>query len=78
MSDFVKKKKKKREYEQFTCRIESDLLEQIRDIVRENQLPSVNEFINACLRFSIDNLTIMEENDEQWIQMKEFFNFFSL
>ncbi len=64
MPDFVIKVKKKKEYEQFTCRIESELLENIRKIVAENDLPSVNEFINECLKFSIENLTIMEETDE--------------
>ncbi len=64
MPDFVIKIKKKKEYEQFTCRIEADLLEKIRNIVAENNLPSVNDFINQCLRFSIENLTVMEESDE--------------
>ncbi len=64
MPDFVIKVKKKKEYEQFTCRIEADLLEKIRNIVAENNLPSVNDFINQCLKFSIENLTVMEESDE--------------
>ena len=67
MPDFVIKSKKKKEYEQFTCRIESDLLEKVRLIVLDNNLSSVNEFINECIRFSIDNLKIMEETDEKWI-----------
>ena len=65
MPDFVIKPRKKKEYEQFTCRIETDLLDKLRKIVTENHLPSVNEFINECLRFSIEYLTIMEETDEQ-------------
>lgn len=64
MPDFVIKKKARKEYEQFTCRIEADLLDQIRDIVADYNLPSVNEFINESLRFAINNLTIMEETDE--------------
>ena len=59
MPDFVIKSKKKKEYEQFTCRIESDLLEKVRLIVLDNNLSSVNEFINECIRFSIDNLKVM-------------------
>lgn len=74
MPDFVIKVKKKKEYEQFTCRIEADLLEKIRNIVAENNLPSVNDFINQCLKFSIENLTVMEESDE-WIEKKWFFNY---
>lgn len=56
MPDFVIKSKKRKEYEQFTCRIESELLEKVRLIVLDNNLSSVNEFINECIRFSIDNL----------------------
>lgn len=74
MSEFVIRVKKKKEYEQFTCRIEADLLEEIRKIVIDNDLPSVNEFINECLRYSMDNITIMEETDE-WIQKKWFINY---
>ncbi len=65
MSEFVIKRKKRKEYEQFTCRIESELLEKIRTIVADNDLPSVNEFINECLKFSIDNMKVMEESGEQ-------------
>lgn len=65
MPDFVIKSRKKKEYEQFTCRIETDLLDKVRKIVVDNNLPSVNEFINECLRFSVENLTIMEESDEE-------------
>lgn len=75
MPDFVIKSRKKKEYEQFTCRIETDLLDKVRKIVVDNNLPSVNEFINDCLRFSVENLTIMEESDEEWIRKKSFFNY---
>ncbi len=73
MPDFIIKSKKKKEYEQFTCRIESELLEKVRLIVLDNNLSSVNEFINECIRFSIDNLKIMEDTDEQWL----YWNWFS-
>lgn len=65
MPDFVIKARKRKEYEQFTCRIETDLLEKIRNIVAENNLQSVNEFINECLRFAIENLKIKGENDNK-------------
>jgi len=65
MPDFVIKSRKKKDYEQFTCRIESDLLEQVRMIVLDNNLNSVNEFINECIRFSIENLKVMEDTDEK-------------
>ncbi len=64
MADFVIEARKKKEYEQFTCRIESELLEKIKRIVLDNNLNSVNEFINDCLRFSIDNLKILEDNSK--------------
>ncbi len=64
MANFVIKSRKKKEYEQFTCRIETELLENVRRIVLDNNLTSVNEFINDCLRFSIDNLKILEETDQ--------------
>ena len=67
MPDFVIKAREKKEYEQFTCRIETELLDQVRKLVLENNLPSVNEFINDCIRFSVGNLKIMKETEE-WMQ----------
>ena len=61
MSEFIVHPKKKKEYEQFTCRIETDLLDNIRKIVAENNLNSINEFINDCLRYSIEHLKITKE-----------------
>ena len=58
MNDFVVKKRKKKECEQFTCRIEVDLLKQIREIVLHNNLESINGFINDCLRYSLNNIKI--------------------
>lgn len=72
MPDFVIKSRKKKEYEQFTCRIEIELLDKIRNIVVTNNLPSVNEFINDCLRFSMENLKVMENIDEEWIEHRWF------
>ncbi len=63
MPNFVIKNRKKKDYEQFTCRIEVELLEKIRRIVLDNNLSSVNEFINDCLKFSIEHLKIEEESD---------------
>ena len=61
MPEFIIHPKKKKEYEQFTCRIETDLMDNIRKIVTENNLTSINEFINECLRFSLDNIKITKE-----------------
>lgn len=61
MAEFIIHPKKKKEYEQFTCRIETDLMDNIRKIVKDNDLKSINGFINECLRFSIDNIKITKE-----------------
>ncbi len=61
MPEFIVHPKKKKEYEQFTCRIETDLMDNIRKIVTENNLTSINEFINDCLRFSLDHIKITKE-----------------
>ena len=65
MPEFVIRNKKKKEYEQFTCRIEVELLDKVRRIVLDNNLSSVNEFINQCLEFSIEYLKILDESDEE-------------
>lgn len=65
MPDFVIKHKKKKDYEQFTCRIESELLEKIKLTVLEYNLYSINEFINDCIKYSLKNMKIVEEDDEE-------------
>ena len=64
MADFIVKSRKKKDYTQFTARIETDVLEEIRKIVNDNNLISINEFINDSLKFAIKNLKIMEETEE--------------
>jgi len=58
--EFIIKRTTKKEYEQFTTRIETDLLEKIKNIVKENNLKSVNQFINEALKYAIDNMKIDE------------------
>lgn len=60
MKEFVVKKKLRKDYEQFTCRIEVETLKQIRNVVLENNLDSVNRFINDCLKFALDSMKIEE------------------
>ena len=55
MADFIVKSRKKKDYTQFTARIETDVLEEIRKIVNDNNLISINEFINDSLKFAIKN-----------------------
>lgn len=61
MADFIVKSRKKKDYTQFTARIETDVLEDVRKIVNENNLVSINEFINDSLKFAIKNLKVMED-----------------
>ncbi len=61
MSDFIIKSRKKKDYTQFTARIETSVLDNIRKIVDDNDLVSINEFINDCLKFAIENLKISDD-----------------
>ena len=56
MADFIVKSRKKKDYTQFTARIETDVLEEIRKIVNDNNLISINEFINDSLKFAIKKI----------------------
>lgn len=60
MEKFIVKRKQRKEYIQFTCRIEENILEKIKRTVLDYDLESVNAFINDCLRFSLDNMKIEE------------------
>ena len=51
MKDFVVKRRSNKNYEQFTCRLEEEILEKIRNIVFRNNLVSINSFINDCLKY---------------------------
>lgn len=64
MADFVIKSRKRKDYTQFTARIETDTLDNIKKIVKDNNLISINEFINDCLKFAINNLKISEEDEK--------------
>ncbi len=64
MPNFVIKSRKVKDYTQFTARIETDVLEKVRKIVNENNLVSINEFINDSLKFAIENLEIMEDTND--------------
>lgn len=63
MADFIVKSRKKKDYTQFTARIETDVLEDVRKIVNENNLVSINEFINDSLKFAIKNIKVMEDTE---------------
>lgn len=62
MKDFIIKKRSRKDYEQFTCRIEVNLLSKIKKIVCDNNLGSINNFINTCLDFAVNSLKIENED----------------
>lgn len=64
MPDFVIRNKRRKDYEQFTCRIESELLETIKRTVLDYNLPSINEFINDCIKYSLKNMKIVDEEEK--------------
>jgi len=61
MADFIIQKRPRKEYEQFTCRIEVELLEEVKRTVLDDNLKSVNEFINNCIRYSLKHMTVLDE-----------------
>lgn len=60
MKEFIVRKRVRKETEQFTCRIEVELLREIRDTVVTNNLDSINSFINDCLRFALSSMKVEE------------------
>lgn len=58
MKEFIVKRRKN--YIQFTCRMEEDMLKEIKHIVLDYNLDSVNSFINECLRFALEYMRIEE------------------
>ena len=63
MNKFIVKRRARKEYEQITCRIEVDLLEEVKNVVLENDLDSINSFINQCLRYAINNIQFDENSN---------------
>lgn len=55
---FIIQKKKKIEYEQFTCRIEEELMKELRRVSILTNTLSLNKLINESIRFALDNLKI--------------------
>ena len=64
MPEFIVKKRDKKEYEQFTCRIEVELLDKVKRTVLDYNLKSINEFINDCIRYSLKNMKVEKEENE--------------
>ena len=64
---------KKGELKQITCTLEKDVVAMVRKIVGQYDLFSMSSFIIDCVKFSMDNLEVMMESDEEWIRIKQFF-----
>ena len=54
--------KTSRDYVQYTCRLDIELLEKIKNIARENKI-SVNECIHQSLELVVDNYNKNKSND---------------
>jgi len=65
MSDFIVKRRPKKEYEQFTCRIEVELLEKVKRTVLDYNLKSINELINMCIEYSLENMKLVEDETKE-------------
>lgn len=50
--------KKKRNYVQFTCKMDKDLLEKLKRTTLDYDLESINVLINDCIKFAIKNMKI--------------------
>ena len=64
MDKLIIKRKIKKEYEQFTCRIEVDLIDKLREISKESNI-SINEIISECIKYGLNNVEIVENCDEK-------------
>lgn len=54
------RKKSSKNYVQFTTRYEEDLMIKIREIHNKTNL-SINEIINKCVRYALENTSIEKE-----------------
>ena len=64
---------KKGELKQITSTLEKEVVATVRKVVEQYDLFSMSSFINDCVKFSMDNLDVMMETDEDWIRIKQFF-----
>lgn len=52
----------KKEYTQFSCKMNKEMLEQVKRTVLDYDLKSVSSFMNDCIRYALKNMKI--ENRE--------------
>lgn len=52
--------KNKKNYIQFTCRMDPELLEKVKRTTLDYNIESTNVLINNCLRFALKNMKVEE------------------
>lgn len=53
--------KKKKNYKQFSCKMDTNMLEQVKKTVLDYDIESINVFINDCIRYALKNMKIKEK-----------------
>lgn len=50
--------KKKKNYTQFSCKMDADMLEKVKRTVLDYDIESTNVFINDCIKYALKNMEI--------------------
>lgn len=48
----------KKEYTQFSCKMNKDMLEQVKRNVLDYDLKSVSSYMNDCIKYALKNMKI--------------------
>ena len=52
--------KEKKDYTQFSCKMNRDMLEQVKRNVLDYDLKSTSSYINDCIQYALKNMKIEE------------------
>lgn len=52
--------KEKKDYTQFSCKMNRDMLEQVKRNVLDYDLKSTSSYINDCIKYALKNMKIEE------------------
>lgn len=55
----------KKEYTQFSCKMNKEMLEQVKRTVLDYDLKSVSSFMNDCIRYALKNMKIESSGEKQ-------------
>lgn len=55
----------KKEYTQFSCKMNKEMLEQVKRTVLDYDLKSVSSFMNDCIRYALKNMKIENSGEKQ-------------